>query len=40
MCYKGEALSLYISDQDGISVPASNIMDSIDEAKVILTSGH
>jgi hypothetical protein len=31
-CYKGEALSLYISDQDGISIPASNIMDSIDEA--------
>ena len=32
MCYKGEALSLYISDQDGISILASNIMDSIDEA--------
>jgi hypothetical protein len=26
MCYKGEALSLYISDQDGISIPASNIV--------------
>jgi hypothetical protein len=39
MCYKGEALSLYISDQDGyhlspngISILESNIRDSIDEA--------
>ena len=39
MCYKGEALSRYISDQDGyylspngISILASNIRDSIDEA--------